>query len=136
MIQLGNDPVRIDKTKATRWQPMYNETNIEAKYIDEDYDAKTSIGALSSNGQARGSDVALLKANGTFPVVKLGSIDSLTPGDQLTAIGYPYFLDKGPDTTQKNTVPSVTQGTITDQISDGTDKNHDSHNDSSCCTRK
>jgi len=41
-------------------------------------------------------------------------------GDQLTAIGFPAFIDDSVSTNQWQTVPSITQGKVTDIIVDAT----------------
>lgn len=78
-----------------------------------DFDPEAAEKSLQT-GQFTTSDVALLKANGDFPYVTLGDISSVERGDQLTAIGFPAFIDGSVDTDQWQTVPSVTQGRVRD----------------------
>jgi hypothetical protein len=110
-VQIGDNPVRLDKT-GTRWKAELNDIVINAKLIDKNYDPITSNSALNGTGNFTTSDVALLKASGSFPTVSLGSIDNLRPGDMLTAIGFPAFIDDAVNTTKWQTVPTVTQGQI------------------------
>lgn len=109
-IQLSNEPVRLDRN-GERYTVEFSNTITQAKLIDQDFDAESADTALST-GQFTTSDVALLKMNGDFPYVKLGSIDSVKKGDQLTAIGFPAFIDGSVDTDQWQTVPSITQGLV------------------------
>lgn len=113
VIQTSNDPIRL-KMDQSRFEFEYNDTNISAEYVDSNYDsslgtARVDLSSITS------TDVAILKANGSFPVVPTGDFSSLEYGDQLTAIGYPAFIDDGLSTTKEKTVPSITQGVI-DQI--------------------
>ena len=117
VLQLGNDPIRINKD-GDRPKPIYSTTVIEASFIDMNYDEEASNAGLREGGQFTTSDVAILKAEGAFPSVKLGSIDELKPGDQLTAIGFPGFVDNGISTEQLQTVPSITQGRLNSVVKD------------------
>lgn len=108
-IQLSNQPIKLDQT-TNRLSFNYTDTVIKAKLIDMDYDQTTSDQALST-GEFTSSDVALLKATGSFPYISLGTIDNIRAGDQLTAIGFPALIDGvDPDLTQA--VPSITQGKV------------------------
>ena len=109
-IQLSNNPVRIDRS-GDRLVLEYGDTVVKASLIDQDYDQLTSDQALTT-GEFTSSDVALLKASGSFPYISLGNIDKLKIGDQLTAIGFPTSVSGvSSDLTQK--VPSITQGKVT-----------------------
>jgi S1-C subfamily serine protease len=108
-VQLSNTPITLDTT-GSRAELVYGDTIVDAKYVDEDYD-KTSSDKGLTTGQFTSSDVALLKAVGSFPYVTLGSIDGLKKGDQLTAIGFPADI-KGVDSLLTQTVPSISQGIV------------------------
>jgi hypothetical protein len=110
-IQLGNSPVRLDES-GTRWKATLNKEVISAKLVDKWYDEASSDLAVANQGSFTTSDVAILKASGNFPAVKLGSIDNLQVGDTLTAIGFPAFIDNSVDTTKWQTTPTVTQGQV------------------------
>lgn len=49
---------------------------------------------------------------GAFPVVTLGSVNSVKPGDRVVAVGYPAFVDGGLMTEKHKTVPAVTRGKV------------------------
>lgn len=110
-IQLSNEPIKI-KIEANNITFERSDNLVSAKFIDADFDrnsmaAKVDISALKT------SDVAILKMdNAEFPAVTLGSITNIRNGDQLTALGFPAFLDNGMLTTKKSTVPSATQGNV------------------------
>ena len=112
VIQTSNDPIRFadfDEDKGTYSKFAFNKTNIEAKYIDSNFDKDLDL----SKGYGSLSDVAILKAEGgDYPVVTIGQIDSIKTASQLTAIGFPAFVDGAIATTQTKTVPSVTQGFV------------------------
>ena len=110
-VQLSNQPIRFNTDKT---DISYNESVVAAKLVAVDYDATNSEEVLQ--GKVQGfthSDVAILKASGSFPTVELGTIDELSDGDTLTAIGYPAFIDDSLSTDQWQTVPTITQGEIT-----------------------
>ena len=112
-IQLGNDPLRISRT-GTKFNFNYGKTIVKAKYVDSDFDVNAGSEGKSDIYNSTSSDVSILKIQGSnYPVLKLGSVDSLKKDDLITAIGYPAFVDDGLDTKLKHTVPTVTQGRIT-----------------------
>lgn len=117
-VQLANEPMRVVR-EGDRSDVDFTDTIIEATLIDQDYDIESSTNALISGSEFQSSDVALLKViNGDYPYVELGSIDALKTGDQLTAIGFPGFVDNSINTEQWQTVPSITQGTVKDILDD------------------
>lgn len=111
-IQLGHDPLKITR-KGTKYTFNYGKTIVKAKHVDSDFDPYSAKGGVSDLTKSKSSDVSILKMEGSnYPVLKLGSIDSLKKGDLITAIGYPAFVDDGLDTKLKYTVPTVTQGRV------------------------
>lgn len=110
-IQLSDIPIQLTK-ESNRLAPIYNDTVIKASLIDMDFDQVTSDKAIAGKGQFASSDVAVLKATGSFPYISLGSIDSVKTGDQLTAIGFPAEIT-GVDSTLTQKVPTITQGKVT-----------------------
>lgn len=103
IIQTSNDPIRWD---ANGW--VATKTNLMAKKIDSE--VETNDRAFNRNSKK--TDVAILKADGEFPAVELGDINSLHEGSQVTALGFPWIVDKGLDTTNATTVPIATQGRV------------------------
>ncbi len=103
IIQTSNDPIRWD---ANGW--VATKTNLMAKKIDSE--VETNDRAFNRNSKK--TDVAILKADGEFPAVELGDINSLHEGSQITALGFPWIVDKGLDTTNATTVPTATQGQV------------------------
>jgi S1-C subfamily serine protease len=117
-VQLSNDPVRISSLN-NRLVVGFTDTIVQARLVAQDFDQATADQSLIS-GQFTSSDVALLKVSGSFPYVTLGTSSSVTIGDQLTAIGFPAFIDNSVNTDQWQTVPSITQGRVTAISSDAT----------------
>jgi S1-C subfamily serine protease len=111
-VQLSNEPMRIDRSGERIIVELTN-TVVSGTLIDKNFNADTADQELS-DGQFTTSDVALLKVEGSYPYVILADNASISIGDQLTAIGFPAFIDGSVDTTQWQTVPSITQGMITD----------------------
>ena len=103
VIQTSNDPIRWD---TNGW--VATKTNLIAKKID----SEVEINDRAFNRNSRKTDVAILKAGGEFPTVELGDINSLHEGSQVTALGFPWIVDKGLDTTNATTVPTATQGRV------------------------
>lgn len=109
-LQTGSKPMRI-KSDLSGFD--LNETVINAKYVDANYDEGTNLKGVSLYENKTGmSDVSILKANGNFPIINIGSISNLSQGDLITAIGFPAFVDGGLSTTRSKTVPTVTQGRV------------------------
>lgn len=111
MVQLSDKPVRMNVSSTSySYSDGLDKSVVPAKLIDTNYD-DFGLGKVDFK-TLKGSDVAILKAEGTFPIVDLGSILNLRPLDVLTAMGFPGFIDGGPTTTLERTVPSVTRGYI------------------------
>jgi serine protease Do len=110
IIQTSNDPLRADNSNG-KFHFNYSNTNIKATFVAKNYDDTLPEGGLQLN-TLTSTDVAILKADGTFPVIKTASFSDVKEGDQLTALGYPAFVDDGLNTKSTKTVPSVTQGRI------------------------
>jgi S1-C subfamily serine protease len=110
-VQLSNQPIVIT-TLSSRLSLEYTDTVVNAKLVDIDYDQVSSDAGLTT-GEFTTSDVALLKATGSFPYITLGTIDNVKVGDQLTAIGFPSAVD-GVDNKLTQAIPSITQGRVTD----------------------
>ena len=92
----------------------YTKTVLNADFVAADINMESLDDPLYTYGNDKygASDVSILKMKGTFPTIRLGSIDNLKEGDELTAIGYPAFVDDALNTTKTVTVPSITQGTV------------------------
>lgn len=109
-LQTSNKPMRI-KSDYSGFE--LNETVIDAKFVDANFDESLDMrGVLLYENRSGKSDVSILKANGNFPIIKIGSISNLDQGDLITAIGFPAFVDGGLNTTRSRTVPTVTQGRV------------------------
>lgn len=108
-IQTSATPIKYNIQKAAF---EYGKYVIPATLVTKNFDANQKITKNYAFGTGTTSDVALLKASGTFPIVMLGSTRGLEPGDDLTAIGFPAFTDGGLMTTKSKTPPTATQGAI------------------------
>ncbi len=120
--QLSNEPIRLDSSQ-NRLRVRLGGSIKDAKLIDEDFDIDNAEKSLLSGGGFDSSDVAILKIDGEYPFINLGSIDSLSRGETLTAVGFPAFVDGSVDTAKWQTVPSVTQGIVKAIVSDSSPKN-------------
>ncbi|TAL15216.1 hypothetical protein EPN95_00375 [Patescibacteria group bacterium] len=119
-IQLSNMPIAIDKSH-NRLSFEYSSSVIKASFVDQDFDQLSSDQAIAMSGQFTSSDVAVLKAVGSFPYITLGDLDTVKVGDQLTAIGFPSAID-GVNSKLTQTVPSITQGKVKDISYDSSDQ--------------
>lgn len=113
IVQTSDRPIRLN-SDGTAWD--YAPTNIPANLLAEEVDPAID-GVYSPDSTY--TDVALIKMDGKFPTVSLSSLSGAHAGDEVTAVGYPVVVDGGIDTSQKTTVPSVTQGSILDKGQDG-----------------
>lgn len=115
-IQTSDNPMHLNMpTNGERWSWVKQDGNVSGTLVGYEVDKNNSVLKLDSTE----TDVALIKINGSYPTVQLGSISALTAGDQITTIGYPAVVDDGITTTQKTTIPTVSQGDILDTLSDG-----------------
>ena len=110
-VQLGTEPMKINN-QNDRLSIQESSTIVPAKYIGQDYvPQKGEEGSGQTDiYKSTSSDVAILKIEGKYPVVKIGSIREISEGSELTAMGYPGFVDGGLDTKDSKTKPTVTQG--------------------------
>ncbi len=123
VLQLGTDAFKLQVQDGLGTIDVSGETLVEAELIAQDYEANGTGGLILGDGEA--SDVAVLKVEkGDFPVVELGSIDDLKPGDGITAIGYPAFVDGGLATTSDTTTPTVTQGNVLNVFAESSTKDN------------
>ncbi len=117
-IQLSNEPLEADLSSL----PLdfeYTDTVIAAERIDYDFDPESIENEQADLTNQSASDVALLRADITgLPTVDLGSIDSVSEGDLITAIGFPVFVDGGFEPRTKKTIASATQGEVVEITSD------------------
>lgn len=105
-VQLANEAVEfnLDNLKSFK----YGDSIVKATLVDADYDpyANVNVDGFST------SDVALLKIDGSnFPYNSLGSIDSLSQGNQLTVIGFPGGAENE-IVTKTESIPTPTTGTV------------------------
>lgn len=118
VIQLGKKPIKVSIDGRQYSYKLAKDQIVKAEVVDRNFNIYDDI----STGEFTASDVAILKitdkVSGGFPVLKLGSIDSLKKGDLITAIGYPAFVDGGTETRQKYTFPTATQGEVVDIMRD------------------
>ena len=120
-IQTSNEPFRLADTTTGDAVFTYTNTILEASYIDSNF---TNDGSAGLSPNTVGSDVALLKMEGSFPIITLGSIDSINESTLMTALGYPAFVDGALGTEQETTVPSVTQGGLVEKLYTPADAEH------------
>ncbi len=91
-IQPTNKPILLNSSAGNRPVFAYSDAVIQAKFIKSDYDtAKSAQEKFGSAASA--TDIALLKAEGTFPVATIGTGDTVTANQQLASIGYPAYVD-------------------------------------------
>ena len=119
-VKLSNDETKHyaqTSTKAMKLETVNNRLVVksdstikEAKYIGQDF--QNNGGVVGLTPDSKGTDVALLKIEGKYPSTKLGSIKSVSNGSEITAIGYPVFVDDGLTTKSDKTKPTITQGKV------------------------
>lgn len=108
-IQTSDVPMKLTMEKGKDFTFNYSKTIKEATHIASNYKVNVDINqAINDNV----SDVSILKMKGTFPIVTLGSVSSVKPGDRVVAVGYPAFVDGGLMTEKRKTVPAVTRGKV------------------------
>ncbi len=123
VVQLSDEPMK-PKIEGSKLSFYFTDKNVEAKFIAMDFDDKHHKGSRQNISESTGSDVAILKIDGKeFPVNTLGSIEELSPRSELTAIGFPGFVDGGVITKKDRTIPSATQGNVTDIVIDSDKSN-------------
>lgn len=109
-IQLSDTPLKFDSAN-TKLSFIFGETVVPATFVGDNFEGISEDGRVNFE-TLKGTDVAILKVEGTFPLVDLGDILNIQTSDRLTAIGYPGFVDGGLQTTKDRTVPSITQGYV------------------------
>jgi S1-C subfamily serine protease len=111
-VQLSHDPIRISQS-GHKFRFKYSSTVVRAKYIDSNYDPFAETEGKFDISRSTTSDVAILKSEGTdYPIVRMGSVDDISKGDLVVAIGFPGFVDDGLLTKLRYTVPTITEGHV------------------------
>ena len=105
VVQTSDTPLKFN-IDSSSW--TYDKTRIKASLVDYDFDESS----MTFNASSSHSDVAIIKAEGDFPVVSLGTASDIGQGEEVTAIGYPAFVDDGLGTKSVKTYPSITQGEV------------------------
>ncbi len=121
-VKISNDETKYyvqTSTKAMKLDNVNNRLVVKsdstikvAKFISKDFENPNGEVGLSED--TKGTDVALLKIEGKYPSTKLGSIKSISNGSEITAIGFPGFVDDGLATKSDKTKPTITQGKVTE----------------------
>ena len=109
-VQTSNAPMQINIPSGggrLTWKQS-DSVVLGGKLIDYEVEKNRSSNLLESSK----SDIAIIKINGSYPAVELGSAKNMKIGDTVTALGYPAIVDGGLSTKEFVTVPSVSQGTI------------------------
>ncbi len=112
-VQLSNNPIKLNFV-GDKLTFDYTDTVVKATFVDANFDLANE--ESSDIASIKSSDVALLTLDkkSTYPVVKLGSMDGVKPGSELTILGFPGFVDGGLSPTKPRTIPTATQGEVTD----------------------
>lgn len=121
VVQLSNEPIKLN-TSGGLFSFDFSDSNVEAKFIDGDYDTSADMSQLDGIKSDK-PDVSILKVDkSNLPLVSLGSVDALKEGDLITAMGFPAFVDGGLDTKKDKTVASITQGSVESIYFDSTEE--------------
>lgn len=106
-VQLANEAVEFDTNDLKKFK--YNGNIVKANLIDSDYDPYANV---TADGFTT-SDVAILKIDGknNYPYNVLGSINSLSQGNQLTVIGFPGGAENEL-VSKAESIPTPTSGTV------------------------
>jgi len=108
-VQTSTKAMKVD-TVNSRLIVKSDITIKDAKFISQDYQNNTGVVGLTP--ETKGTDVALLKIEGKYPSTKIGSIKSVSDGSEITAIGFPAFVDDGLLAKTDKTKPTITQGEV------------------------
>lgn len=124
-IQLGNEPIKLEEVpRSSKMNFNYGDKIVKARFVAADFDEFSGLDGKFEVTKSTTSDVAILKIENDkkYPVVRLGSIDSLHKGTLLTVIGFPGFVDNGLETKKEKTIPSATQGRVLEIADDSKNK--------------
>lgn len=91
-VQPTNKPILLNLSAGNRPAFAYSDAVIPAKFVKADYDSTKAI-QTKFDSAASTSDVALLKAEGTFPVAPMGDPSGIKANQQLAGVGYPAYVD-------------------------------------------
>lgn len=103
------DGAELVKSLAERKKATLDDTWKPAKTVAEDF--RSIDGTLT--GVFRSSDVAILKVEGSnFPVARLGSIDDVTQGANMSILGFPGSASQNGLVDSKTTTATLTTGKV------------------------
>lgn len=124
-VELGESTFKMNESLEDPFTNdvfIYGDGVAKAKLVSSDYNPVDPLTKLSTLGAKftekdftyTASDVALLKLEEQikYPTVKLGSIDSITSGDEILILGYPGVADNGSLVSQEKSTPTATTGIV------------------------
>ncbi len=110
-IQPTDKPIVLDLSSGNKPKFAYSDAVIPAKFVMADYDASKSAQEAFGT-QASATDVALLKADGSFPVVTIGAGDGIKANQKLSIIGYPAYVDSSLTIDKILNIPVATSSMV------------------------
>ena len=110
-IQPSDKPIVINRTAASKPSFAYSDTVISAKFVVANYDSSKSKRTTFS-GDNSANDTGLLKMEGSFQNVAVGSSDEVKSNANLNTVGFPAYTDSGLTVDKVRNMPVVTQSTV------------------------
>lgn len=110
-VQLTDKPIVLNRATGNKPSFAYSDTVVKADFVKSDYDA-SKYHQEQFDAKHSTNDVAILKINGTFPVVPIGAGDGLGANQKLITIGFPAFSDGNLTADTILNVPIATQSSV------------------------
>lgn len=110
-IQPSSQPIVVNKNDANKPAFAYSDSVIAAKFVTADYDIKKADQYVFGS-ELPSKDVGLLKAEGSFQNVLVGSGDDTKSNNVLNILGFPAYTDRGLSIDKIRNAPVVTLGVV------------------------
>ena len=110
-VQPSNKPIAVDKTTGNKPVFAYSDSVLAATFIVADYNAEKAVQEQFSSATPA-TDVALLKANGSFQNVSIVGGNDIKANAILTTIGFPAYTDSSLTIDKIRNIPLVTSAKV------------------------
>lgn len=110
-LQLTDKPIVVNRATGNKPSFAYSDTVVKATFERANYDtSKYSRDKFETSHSP--VDVAILKTDGTFPVVTIGTGNDLGANQKLATVGFPALIDSNLTTDKILNIPVATMSSV------------------------
>ena len=110
-LQLTDKPIVVNRASGNKPSFAYSDTVVKATFEKSNYDS-TKYSQDKFETAHSPVDVAILKTDGTFPVVTIGAGNDLGANQKLATVGYPSLTDSNLTADKILNTPLATMSSV------------------------